>query len=204
MKGFRLFRALGLALTAATIAACSDQGMSTAPEKTMNLRDLVFSKGESKNGELEQAVKWAKKPGEKSVTAVIGPDGGQIELEEAELTLSFPAGALESDVAITITSVKGDYVAYDMLPHGLVFNQPVLVSQGLRETKLWDAKHVEAKKASGIYVPSDAVPNDLDLVPVLESLPSATLFIHDQKGKPKAAFQFWQINHFSRYMLASG
>lgn len=82
-----------------------------------------------------------------SVTAVIGPEGGSIKINEAGGKIDIPAGALIEPTTITMTALAGANVAYQFQPHGLTFAQPVKIQQDLRTTwasvypKLVDMAH---------------------------------------------------------------
>ena len=82
-----------------------------------------------------------------SVTAVIGPEGGSIKINEAGGKIDIPTGALIEPTTITMTALAGANVAYQFQPHGLTFAQPVKIQQDLRTTwasvypKLVDMAH---------------------------------------------------------------
>lgn len=62
--------------------------------------------------------------------ATIGPTGGQLVSKDGAVTLHVPAGALSQDVELAIAPAKstptgGLGKAYDFLPHGTTFDQPV-------------------------------------------------------------------------------
>jgi len=69
-----------------------------------------------------------------SVSAVIGPNGGSIRINEAGGKIDIPAGALSEPTTITMTALAGANVAYEFQPHGINFTQPVKVQQDLRST----------------------------------------------------------------------
>ena len=66
----------------------------------------------------------------------IGPEGGEIELDDAGLTIYFPRGALLSRTKITVVAPAGKLVGYDFYPHGLVFQKSVWVIQDLDDTNV--------------------------------------------------------------------
>jgi len=69
-----------------------------------------------------------------SLSAVIGPLGGSIKINEAGGKIDIPAGALSDTVTITMTAKAGPNVAYEFQPHGITFAQPVKIQQDLRVT----------------------------------------------------------------------
>jgi hypothetical protein len=146
------------------------------------------------------AVKWdAEQPQVSySVTATIQPWGSTVTLPETDLTVVFPYGAVSQPTTITITS-DPNYVAYSMYPHGLKFAKPVAVTQRLRKTAVYGQPL--SGKLFGAYTNDDLI--DLGkLLHALEIELSTTIFTPNSNNLPDT--EVWIINHFSRYMLASG
>ncbi|MDO8502088.1 MAG: hypothetical protein Q7S20_09615 [Gemmatimonadaceae bacterium] len=137
------------------------------------------------------------------MTRVIGAGGGTLSIPSADFTITFPAGAVAVPVSITVSTVNGGYVAYDMLPRGITFAATVLVKQGLHNTEVYDDDFNRTLVLHGVYIGSDVMPGIDRKVPVTEILPSAIVFTR-VRGKLMPDYLVWQINHFSRYMLASG
>jgi hypothetical protein len=153
------------------------------------------------NGIEVRAVQWDRDHDDRtrSVSGTIGFDGGTLTIPSSDFTITFPEGALTEPTAITITSDGGRYVSYDMKPHGLKFARPVIVTQFLRNTEVYDTPR--ALDSFCAYFPKD--PKRLD--GILKALEIEHTTIHaGPKGGKKAEVQVWQLNHFSRYMLASG
>lgn len=152
------------------------------------------------NGIEVRAVKWA--PGhndrERSVSATIGINGGTLAIPSSDFAITFPKGALTSPTAIKITSDRGDYVSYDMEPHGLKFAVPVVVTQGLRNTAVYNTP--KALNSFGAYFPKE--PKKLDGILKALEIETTTIYAAPKGTKPEV--QTWLLNHFSRYMLASG
>jgi hypothetical protein len=141
---------------------------------------------------------------ELSVSGVIGPDGGSLTIPGAQFMIYFPKDALSSPTAITITAKESPWVTYDMYPHGTVFSKPVYVFQGLENTEIFGT--LAACSAYGAYLPtgSEAISTD-DTATATETTMSYTVsgfFDWMQFSSPQTSI--WIINHFSRYMLASG
>jgi hypothetical protein len=162
------------------------------------LRVIEFST--DPNGIEVSAVKWAKSHPKQavSVSRTIGADGGTLQIPTSDFTITFPKGALLVPTAITITSDASGYVSYDMKPHGLTFANPVIVTQYLRNTEVYGTS--TALDSFGAYFPKD--PKKLDGILKALEIEKTTIY-GDPKGK-KAEVQTWELNHFSRYMLASG
>jgi hypothetical protein len=158
------------------------------------------------NGIPVTAIKWAPSHANhaRSVSGSIGYNGGSLALPSSDFTITFPKGALNQSTWITITSDGNGYVSYDMKPHGLKFAKPVVVTQSLKNTAVY--KTPRALNAACAYFPKDLQ----DLGGVLKALEIETTTIYSapsgQNGQsqlvPEA--ETWSLNHFSRYMLASG
>jgi hypothetical protein len=143
-------------------------------------------------------------PVELTVSGVIGKEGGSLAIPGSQFVIYFPQDALPNSTTITITSKEAEWVTYDMTPHGTVFRKPVVVLQGLENTELFGT--VAACSAYGAYLPpgSEFVGAD-DTASATETTMSYTVsgFITwMQFSSPETSV--WIINHFSRYMLASG
>jgi hypothetical protein len=145
-----------------------------------------------------RGVWWEKRyKDEFKVSRTIGPAGGTVSISETGLTVTFPAGALSSDVKITVTSDK-DYVAYKFAPEGIQFAKDVVVTQSLRNTEFYGQELSTTLYAA--YLDDQASLGGK--IKPLEVLPTTTIFSSTSPPLPEA--QVWIIRHFSRYMLASG
>ncbi|MEX2109183.1 MAG: hypothetical protein WD802_01075 [Gemmatimonadaceae bacterium] len=154
------------------------------------------------NGIPVTPVQWASTHTnvERTVTGTIGRYGGTLAIPGSDFTITFPYGALSVPTAIRITSDASGFVSYDMQPHGLQFAKPVVVTQRLRNTKVYGTP-LETK-LFGAYFSQENPLLDLvgNLLEAVEIVTSVTILRPD--GSPEV--QTWLINHFSRYMLASG
>jgi len=151
------------------------------------------------NGIDVYAVKWAPTHvnAVRTVSATIGVNGGSVSIPGSDFTITFPYGALSAPTTISITSDASGYVSYDMQPHGLVFKKPVIVTQRLKNTSVYGTPM--ALNAFGAYFATDP----LDLSGLLKALEIETTTIFSgSSGLPEV--ETWSLNHFSRYMLASG
>jgi hypothetical protein len=86
-----------------------------------------------------------------------------------------------------------------MEPTGLRFAKPVVVTQRLRKTAVYGQPL--SGQLFGAYIADDL----LDLSKLLHALEielSTTIFQPSNPSLPET--EIWNINHFSRYMLASG
>lgn len=154
------------------------------------------------NGIPVAPVRWASTHTNevRSVSGTIGYWGGTLTIPGSEFSITFPIGALSSSTSITIVSDASGYVSYDMQPHGLRFNKPVVVTQRLRNT---EASSVPASKSLfGAYFEDESLLGGIinGLLNAVEIATSVTILRAD--GTPE--LQTWILNHFSRWMLASG
>lgn len=151
------------------------------------------------NGIPVNAVKWSPSHVNetRSVSGTIGYDGGTLSIPGSDFIIVFPRGALSSSTQINIVSDGSGYVSYDMQPHGIKFAKPVIVTQRLTNTSVYGTP--TALNAFGAYFATD--PTLLDgLLKALE-IETTTIFAGPSG---QAEVETWQLNHFSRYMLASG
>ena len=213
----RFFRSLTLALATVVAISCSEYTPPTGPLAPTQAQDGLLSGllgtvtdllgsvikvigfRSDPNGIPVAAVQWAGTHTNqvRSVSASIGYDGGTLSIPGSDFTITFPRGALWNQTAITITSDGSGYVSYDMQPHGLRFNKPVIVTQRLKNTSVYGTPL--ALNSFCAYFSTDL----LDLSGILKALEVETTTIFSGSDG-RAEVQAWQINHFSRYMLASG
>ncbi|MBI4409902.1 MAG: hypothetical protein HY561_09355 [Gemmatimonadetes bacterium] len=133
-----------------------------------------------------------------TVTRLIGPQGGVLELPEAGLRVEFPPHALAASIAITVTAPPGKLVRYEFSPHGTQFQKGVRVEVSLRGTEAEPegaAQKAEMEELhAGYYAHSGQIDAD-GLAAVDELLPTY--------GQA-AAWTAFEIRHFSGYILVSG
>lgn len=210
----RFIRSLALALSGAIALSCSDisptgpQAPATAQDGLLSgliggvLQPVVKVVGfvADATGLTVHPVAWspARAKVSYSVSGTITPWGGTLTIPQADFTITFPVGAVSQLINVTITS-DPNYVAYTMEPHGIKFARPVVVTQRLRNTAVFGQPL--SSQLFGAYHSDDTL--DLGtLLNVLEIESSATIFAPGSSTLPEIST--WSINHFSRYMLASG
>ncbi len=161
------------------------------------LRVITFQS--DPNGIPVNAVRWTGTHVDqtRSVSGYIGQNGGTLALPSSDFAITFPSGALSQTTLITIVSDGTGYVSYDMKPHGLRFNKPVLVTQRLNNTAVYGTSL--ALRAAGAYFPQDPT----DYSGTINASEIETTIIYSSKNDGKADVETWSLNHFSRYMLAS-
>ncbi|HET9635922.1 MAG TPA: hypothetical protein VFP26_08310 [Gemmatimonadaceae bacterium] len=213
----RFFRSLLLVVTAVGVMSCTDSipTQPVAPTTAQNgllsglvggVVDLlgqavrVIGFQTDPNGIPVNAVQWSPSHDNqtRTVSATIGVNGGTLAIPGSDFTITFPYGALTQATNITITSDNSGYVSYDMQPHGLTFLKPVIVTQRLNNTAVYGTP--KALNSFGAYFAKDL----LDLSGILSALEieTTTIFLNPRTGQ--ADVETWILNHFSRYMLASG
>jgi hypothetical protein len=214
----RLIRSSVLVLTALVALSCGDYTPTApplrAPTQTQDglisgllgtvtglLGSVVRVVGfvTDPNGIPVTGVKWAPTHVNevRSVSATIGVNGGSLSIPGSDFTITFPYGALSQPTFIKIVSDGNGYVSYDMQPHGLRFARPVIVTQRLRNTAVYGTPL--ALNSFCAYFSTDL----LNLSGILKALEiETTTILSGSSGN--AEIEAWQINHFSRYMLASG
>jgi hypothetical protein len=194
MPRLRLFSSFAPLAGALLIASCvaPDLANPTAPVAS------IPSVGDALDLQLT-AVRWRQQlDAPIAVSQTIDQAGGTISIPQTGLTIEFPAGAVTSPVAITVTADE-EYVAYKMEPAGTQFLKDVRVTQLLNTTSVFGLPLTSALCVA--YIADDGV--DLSgALPVLELEPSNTIFSLLSPLLPQA--DVWTIRHFSRYILASG
>jgi len=197
MNRLRLLLAVTLVLGGLIITSCSDSGL---PGPTGPIAAASDHGSDGGSSSLQLKALWWKDTYDRqiSVSKTIDASGGTISLPQTGLTVSFPRGALQSALKITITADK-DYVAYKFDPAGTQFLKDVTVTQLLDNTTVFGEPLRNQLYAA--YIADDNLKLSGTL-PVLEIEPSTTIFSAVNPLLPQA--QVWVIRHFSRYMLASG
>jgi hypothetical protein len=195
---FKIFRNIALGASALFAAACSDQAVPSGPDTAAG--GTQVAPRFLRNGGLADIVKWSSdhEKGKYTTSGVIGEDGGSLTIPDADFAITFPAGALSENTTITIIAKNGPYVSYDMQPHGLQFAKAVTVTQGLATVEV-----PLSVPMFGAYLANDSDLLANGTVLPTEILQSTTLFgrIRDELVP---VTQIWLLNHFSRYILASG
>ncbi len=182
--------ALGVAFL---FSACSDLGTGLEPVEAVPQEKLLKNvRYEFTNSsplllvlEREEALEEAERE-----SAFIGPKGGEIELDEAGLTIYFPRGAVPFRTKITVVAPAGNLIAYEFHPHGLVFQKPVTVIQELEGD---DDDEEEDASLKGSLVAA-----------YFEGVLGATVFATELRpAKLYEEFLVFTIEHFSGYVIAT-
>jgi len=119
------------------------------------------------------------------VRQLIGEEGGQIIITQAQMMVDFPAGAVSSPTWITVTVPKGNLLGYHFEPQGIQFARPVVVTQKLH------GANATAEGLAALYFDGDlteyVVP--LELPPVVTWEEGSDLIVE------------FSIEHFSWYSI---
>jgi hypothetical protein len=131
-----------------------------------------------------------------TVSAVIGPKGGELRLKDAGLRLTIPRGAVSEPTTFSVTAVAGSVVAYEFEPHGTSFPVPLITQQTIFNSGPDSADPNTYNFQAGHFLSRDDLDGTAELGVVNETLPTRI-----DKGKGKVTFS---VTHFSGYLLASG
>ena len=212
----RFVRSLALILTASVALSCAENS-PTAPVAVDNgranllsdllnpLQPIIGSFISYPEGATVSVVTWGAGHAnvQRQVSGTIGPFGGTLVIPGSDFTITFPIGAVLVPTNVTIVSESGPYISYDMQPHGTQFLVPVTATQGLTTTSVYGTPAATAVRPA--YSPDGWDLIGLNgTVTISEIESSVTYLIYDLLGQPTAVRQTWSLNHFSRYMLASG
>jgi ZU5 domain len=205
MSGHRMVRYLALSVGALVGLACGDYTHPTSPVSAKVLSPTLAvgaSYSFLASSAKAKAVRWGYGHSrvEQAVSAVIGPDGGTLSLPGSDFSMSIPSGALTKPVTITVVSKAGRYVAYEMLPHGLMFLRPATAAQGLKTTSAYGTDAGDAVRSA--YLPEGSETIDADDSASPSELEASTTYFSG--ARPVAESHVWVVNHFSRYILISG
>jgi hypothetical protein len=199
-------------LWGAAIYGCADPGQATGPAAV----DPQFV-GLTTTGEVFVLQRTTPLAADVVASKRIGRRGGVIVIPEAGFTFIVPEGALDRDVLISATAVKGDDVDYQFGPHGLRFDRKVQIIQRLEGTNAYQNKLVQRELFAAYYAdPSqrdgaseagttspgsrggddDDGDGDEHTATVEEAIP-----VTINRARTMLAFK---VEHFSGYLVASG
>ena len=198
MKRTQAFAALGaLAMIA---AACTADRAPLAPEPAPPAAEVSADRPDARPdlagaapaaiGQANSLVRDEPLADDISVTQIIGPAGGELEIPQAGLRVFVPRGALPRATPITATALKGAMVAYEFGPHGTKFAVPVVMLQKTAHTDF--ATLPTGALVQGAYFTGrDALDPVARKVKVAEVIPTLGMSTGDG-----IAFLAW---HFSGY-----
>jgi hypothetical protein len=194
---------LALAVTTSLVAvACSDASrpLATAPDRAVSavtdsaqlslldgLLGLLVAPVK-RNTPLANDVSW---------TFTAGPNGGSTSNSALGVTVRIPAGALDENVTITVTALKGAAIAYRFSPH-LEFERTVYITQSLKGTS---AGLLTSLLLKGAHFPGDAPEYTSSGLAIVDEVVPAVLNNLLSTLNRSATFG---VTHFSGWLLASG
>lgn len=203
----RALRHVALLASAAVSASCGDYTGSTSPATEgytdqSATRTVAAPFAYLPSQARARAVRWASSHSStgQTVSAVIGPAGGTLSLPRSDFTMMIPEGALSEPTTITVTSVAGPHVVYDMQPHGLQFNKPVTAVQALVNTSVYGTRAASTVRSA--YLAEGNYGISADDVAAPAELQAATTLFYGENAV--AETHVWTLNHFSRWILISG
>ena len=208
MPGSRLVRSVTLVAIAFAVAACGDFTSSTSPASSASsgltppTKTIAMAFAMVPDNARATALRWggSHDPVTRSVSALISAEGGSLSLPGSDFRMVIPQGAVAEGTFITVTSLQGEYVAFDMQPHGLRFLKPVQVVQGLRNTASYGTAGANGVRSAYLTEGNERIRADGSASPA-ELLAGVTLFYGPV---PVAETHVWYLDHFSRYILISG
>jgi len=193
MSRTRLIRLL--AASAVTVIALGCADYATAPTDSLQAPTTIVGYQGLDGGAVVHGVRWSgDRKDLRSTSGIIGAEGGTLSIPEADFTIVFPRGALRSATTITIVPNADGYVGYEMLPHGLTFGQPVIVTQGLEHSS----------RTQGVFCAYLAVGSGIGANGTANALEIETSITNYAGKSGHAVSQTWKLNHFSRYILGTG
>ena len=197
----KLLFVLGATVTLGIANGCgSESALAPANHERYSALDIIPAQGAVRASidtvvTLSRAVLLTR---DVSASAIIGPEGGTLEIAASGGRITFPPGALTTRMRVTMTAKAGWNVAYEFAPHGITFAVPVIVEQSLGN--LLASGGARALQAGYYQDDLDAV-----LVDTRQSLARVTELrqvLLDRPTDPRVARFF--ISHFSGYIMSSG
>lgn len=202
----RAVRSIALLAGALASVSCGDFTRSTATGDAARLSLPATAVGVAFTYLGEHSRAKAERWGpshvavEERVSSVVGPEGGSLSLPGSDFTMTIPAGGLAAPTLITVISKGGPHVAYDMQPHGLVFQKPVTIVQQLRGTASYGTSEASGIRSAYLSDGNEAIGSDDSAAP--SELAAGATLINGTNNV--AETHVWYLNHFSRYILISG
>jgi len=194
---------VAVAATGALGACFSDSTSPSEPKAApAQARFSTLSDGQAMQAALAQGLLWEQpRTSSKSVTKIIGSQGGNIDIGETGVHLIVPPGAVAASTRFTITALPGSVVAYDFQPHGTVFAVPLTFSQDLGPTNFGHVKLPPGfiSVIQGGYFSSQwSIDQSSGVAVVQELIPARSDWTWTG-----GAISF-PIRHFSGYLISTG
>ena len=192
-----MMQRIGVLVGVAAIAfGCSDSPLVPVVHDTP-LAPPSLSKGATVRERVPVLERTRTLRGVHAATVVVGPQGGQIALPGAGFLMRIPAGAVETETAISVTAFDGKAVAYEFAPHGLQFREPVLIEQTLANTTAERDARIRSLLLAGYYEGgTSSIDDNTGTAIISERMPA--------RVSNDAMSVRFEIAHFSGYIIATG
>lgn len=189
---------LGLAAVLSLAVACSETSrpLATAPDLTPVAGEDAKLIGSLVSLLISPVTRTTPLANDVSWTFKAGPLGGYTANSTLGISVKIPPGALDQNVTITVTALKGAPVAYAFSPH-LEFENKVLITQSLKGTNVGLLNNLLLK---GAHFPNDR-PEYINGLAVVDEVVPALLSNLLSLLSRTATFS---VDHFSGWLLASG
>lgn len=188
LRSFALVAALALPVSACAERATPFESIS-GPAIRVGGPFLSLSPVEQTVQVLERLVPLAE---DVVTTRAIGPAGGVIDLPEAGLRVTVPAGALQEPTEISVRAHAGRLVAYSFEPHGTRFRRVVTAEQSLSGT---------IAEGTGARVSTRGYFSDPAAIDWSSNRAEVTEVSLVREQVAEGSVQFY-LNHFSGYLVA--
>ncbi len=192
MRGALPLRALVLAMTALGLG-CGERFPNEPRTAAPSLEHGLLLE---RPAPVQVATRVAPLPPGAEASAVIGPRGGVLLLPQAGLIVMVPRGALSSDTRLSVRAVPGSMVAYEFEPHGITFEQPVMLLQQFNGTHGVDVSGGIPAFEGAYFADASQLDAATNGALANEILPAEVA--------PSRRYVFFHVHHFSGYLLASG
>jgi hypothetical protein len=196
-----------LVIAAAGAIACGDQTLPSAP---IPARVPTMDRAEA-NGHVRASILRRVQPlrSDEVSCRLIDPSRARrattVALKTAGLRVTFPQTSVSAPTRVCLMAHAGDLLTYTFQPHGLQFNQPILVQQDLRGTTAFHNPLLAEAILGGYLLNGVAADVDADGVGQFEETFTTAVFDDgDLPTKTTPARATFSIVHFSGYALASG
>ena len=130
-----------------------------------------------------------------SASAVIGAEGGWLEMPQTGFYMYVPAGTVSAPTTFSVTAQPGKLVAYDFQPAGSVFKTPLIVVQDKNFVSVPFTSFVAPMQLG--YFKSDADLSQSSASAVVSELRSSVALNTSQ-------FVAYPVWHFSGYIVCWG
>jgi hypothetical protein len=198
MSALSVLRCTAYTVMATTALACGEPtGIPEPAGATLDGSASFAGKGGAETAALVKRSKPLKR--DIVARATITSRGGVIALADAGLIVRFPAGAVTSDLVVSVTAHRGNDVLYTFEPHGAQFARPISIEQLLSSTKYDKKTHETFPLLHAGYLARGVADVDGSGVGTFAETYSTAF-----STRGAAAYVVFQTNHFSGYALASG